>query len=227
MDRKKQGRVPDPDPNKPGRDVPSANDLEKWEPVWGGIDPELPDAEKLDILLARFRANPVGFQYNGPARTWSLRGDCGSLARTFQALAETALGVEGVTIVIGERAGGWYVPPGFREIDPTRAPTVANGGYYYSAAHVWARWGGTDYDVLFGVTGIHGRPVDDRSTDQHNGMEVSVFKADDTWFRMGPDQVVWVPTRIPPNRSQPARRASSGPPVGLTDLDVFDPTDYL
>jgi hypothetical protein len=182
--RVKKGDSAPMDKKKMGKDVPAASDIEAWKPAWAGIDETLSDQARMDALIANFKANRMGFKYFQPNRTWALNGDCGNLARTFIALAENVLQVQG-DLAVGYHNGapGWYVAPGVREIDSTRLPNVEGGGYYFFTSHVWVTWNGTVYDVLFGEKGQNGRVAEDAQYVGEGKAKARCFRIGDQWFR--------------------------------------------
>lgn len=165
----------------------------EWKSVLDGIYSGASDAAKMDQLLANFKKNAMGFQYTGAARQYSLTGDCGSLSRTFKDIAENVFLIENVATKFHNGGKGWYVGPGFHEIDANRGPNVDNGGYYFKSSHVWVDWGGTIYDVLFGEKGQNGREADEgKSVDG-----VWHFKIDNQWFRTADEPNTYVSTNAP------------------------------
>jgi hypothetical protein len=180
------------------RNVPSGSDLEKWKPIWSGIDPNADDATKLNILITRFKANAVGFTYVGASRDFSLAGDCGSLVRTFIAIAKNLLQIEEIRPRYHNGSPGWYVGPGFHEIDAARNPNMDNGGYYFKTSHVWADAGGTIFDVLFGETGQNGRTPDaGQYVIADDGSRTWHFQIGNQWYRAVGETNTYVATDAP------------------------------
>lgn len=161
----------------------NAAGLESWRSVWENIEQNIAPEAKLDELLANFKANLMGFSYAKAAPDFDRKGDCGSLSRTFQIIAEQALQVEGVKVKYhNEGMPGWYLPPGLHEIGG-RAPNVADGGHWF-LNHVWCEWGNEVYDVLFGEKAQRGRKPDGmKNVKPEGGETVFHFRVGDNWFR--------------------------------------------
>jgi hypothetical protein len=141
-------------------------DHPEWAPVVAGIGQDQDDAAKLATLIGNFKQNAMGWTYTAAAGEWTLAGDCGSLVRTFKAIANDYLGVTPkVTTGYHNGGNGWFVPAGHHIIAGNKIPNVAGGAWYYKTSHVWAVWNGTVYDVLFGEA-------------QQNGFEPPVGRGD-------------------------------------------------
>jgi hypothetical protein len=171
--------------------------LESWRNVWGTIDQDITPEAKLDALLVNFKANLMGFSYGKAAPNFARVGDCGSLSRTFQIIAERALHVDGVKVKYhNEGMPGWYLPPGLREIG-VRPPNVADGGHWF-LNHVWCEWDGKVYDVLFGEKAQHGRKPDGfKNVKSDGGETVLHFRVGNDWFRREGKQDKFVAAAAP------------------------------
>jgi hypothetical protein len=148
-----------------------------WAPAVAGIGQDQDDAGKLATLIGNIRQNAMGWTYTAASQDWSLAGDCGSLVRTFKAIANNYLHVTpAVTTGFHNGGNGWFVPAGHLIIAGNKIPNVAGGAWYYKTSHVWAEWSGGVYDVLFGEA-------------QQNGSQpaAGAYDRDNVWhFQVGP-----------------------------------------
>ncbi len=152
-----------------------------WQSAVANINPTAANEAKLDQLIANFKANGMGFSYTaGGVGNYAINGDCGSLARTFKDIATKVLEVPGVKLGFYNSHKGWYVGPGFREIDSSRLPNVTGGGYYFKRSHVWVKCNGTVYDPLFGEKGQNGREADEGKYDADKNW---CFKIGQQWYQ--------------------------------------------
>jgi hypothetical protein len=180
--------------------VPSGKDVQAWQPVLQYVDYDADDATKMDGLIRGFKAFN-GFKYTGTSKTWELNGDCTSVAFTFKAIAENLLHVQGVKIAGYNGGKGWYLGPGFHEIDKRaqRDPNVADGGYFFGMNHTWVEWNNIVFDVLFGETGQNGREPDDFKKITGPDKKVTTyFRIGEQWFKAGEVPNTYVAAEAPP-----------------------------
>lgn len=169
-------------------------DHAQWADVLEKINSHSSNATKIAILAKNFGKNVMGFKYQGASRTYSLAGDCGSLARTFVDIATNVLLIPGVKTKFYNGAKGWYLRPGFHEIDSSRHPNISNGGYYFGTSHVWVEFSGEVYDVLFGEIGQNGVEADERRTIDG----IRYFRINNEWFKADPEKLnTYVATTAP------------------------------
>lgn len=170
----------------------------EWASVVEGITASQIDAASMATLIANFKKNPMGFTYSGASKAWALAGDCGSIVRTFMEIANDALGVDPkVTSQFHNGPPGWFVPAGFSNIASNKIPSVAGGSWYSKASHVWAEWGGTVYDVLFGEVGQNGSLPAEGKYVLEKKTRLWHFKVGSQWYRASSLPNMYVKTEAP------------------------------
>jgi len=103
-------------------------------------------------LLDNFYAR-TDFAYTGDSKSgFVTAGDCSTLVRQFVAICNECFGLE---MKVSDRLQGpLFIKGGGRIIDRgARAGNVDRGAHWRFDDHVWAEWGGTKIDVLFGIFG--------------------------------------------------------------------------
>ncbi|MEH2372452.1 eCIS core domain-containing protein [Nostoc sp.] len=121
--------------------------------LYNNIPENISDDEKVDQLLANFRAR-TDFQYTGERKGgFGATGDCGTLVSEFLIIAKAILKKPDAIKGKEETREPFFIKDGGNIIGDLRTGNVDGGRHWIFDEHVWVIYNGQVIDVLFGRMG--------------------------------------------------------------------------